>query len=355
MFDLQLVDILGRLNDPAIALDHATKLAKSDPSRWEAPAAAGIAQAALGQYDDSAKSLDAASRLAPAEWRPKLGAAAELSRQEGQYVRLVRDADAAVEKRQYENAARMYADAWQASPSRIQTGMQAAISFLMADQVSLAVQTLSRLRSVSTREIAEKAGLMLNELAAVAPEAKTAALQNPSAGPDAVVDVGERVRNTLGDIRSPEMKIATTPNPPLLSDPLKFIHVNDDQINNPVPDVVLMSSQSLFIIYQNRVGITTASPQYSAPENPPPFPGQAPAQQFGSAPQPPVAITPPPQETQPAAAAPSRPRLEFRPEPYVAPPASAAPPANPPAAAPPAAAPVAPPTPPKTGPPPGAV
>jgi len=306
-FNMQLDDVTARYGDPAIALDRAAKLIKADPGRWEAPAAAGTMQAILGQYDDSAKSLDTAARLAPPAWRMKLNAAADLARQEGQYLHLSQDADAAMEKKQYANAAKLYADAWQASPARLQTGMQAAVAFLMADEVSLAVQTLSRLRQTGSPEIIAKATRMLNELGAISPDAKMAATQPRSGEAEPVVDVGERVRSTLGELRSPEMRISTAPDPALLSDSMKFIHVNDDQINIPQ---VFVSSQSLFSMYQQRScgppGQNGPAPQLAVPDN------------SATGPVPPAAV----QGASPETAAPAppvvpavRPRLPDRPSP----------------------------------------
>ena len=278
-FDMQLAELIDKFSDPAIALDRAGRLTKADPSRWEAPAVAGMMQAALAQYDDGAKSLDAAGRLAPAEWRSKLTASADLARQEGQYIRLVREGDEATAKNQYENAAKLYADAWQASPARVETGMQSAISFLMADQVSLAVQTLSRLRRIGTPEISEKAGLILKELGAISEAAKTGAALSRSGEAESVVDVAERVRATLGDLRTPEMKMSVSPDPALLPDNLKFIHVNDDQINDPKSDLLLVSSQSLFSTYLGRICATSNTLQVVSSDNaPPPPPADSPAQ-----------------------------------------------------------------------------
>ena len=286
-FDLQLADLIAHFDDEVVTLDRATKMIKADASRWEAPAVAGIMQAELAQYDDSAKSLDTAGRLAPAEWRAKLTAAADLARQEGQYLRLVREGDDATAKKQYENAAKLYADAWQASPARVQTGMRSAISFLMADQVSLAVQTLSRLRQVGTPEISEKAGLILKELGAISEAAKTAALQGRSGETESVVDVKERVRATLGDLRSPETKMSTSPDPALRSDDLKYIHVNDEQINDPKADLLLVSSQSLFTTYLGRICASQNTQQLVSPDLPPPPPAD-------SAPQPALPSRPAP-------------------------------------------------------------
>jgi hypothetical protein len=81
--------------------------------------------------------------------------------------------------------------------------------------------------------------------------------------------------NQLGDILDAELKrvnaiaqlestpeghrqrqFDTSPDPPLLSDNLMYIHVQDDQINNPASDL-LLSSQSLFGTYLGRMCATS--------------------------------------------------------------------------------------------------
>lgn len=263
-FDNALMDVIQRLNDPGVALDLANRLIKADPSRWEALAAAGLAQVTLGQFPESAKSFEAAARLSPPDRRPQLATAADLVSREGQYVKLMQDGDAANDKKDYLSAAKMYADAWELSPGRVQTGMQAAIAFLMADEVPLAVQTLTRLRVSGTPEVSDKASVMLKELGAISPEAKSAAQLDRSGDVATVVDVAERVRKEVGDLRSAEMLVATATPTKLVRDDLKFVHVNDDQLTNP-KEYLLQSNESLFAAYQRSVGNAGASAAYGAP------------------------------------------------------------------------------------------
>jgi tetratricopeptide (TPR) repeat protein len=252
-YDTLLLELIPKLNDAGFAPTAADKLIKADPSRWEAFAAAGLTQAALGQFPDSGKSFEAAARIAPANRRTQLLTAADLTGREGQYAKLTQDGDAASDKKDYLAAAKLYADAWELSPARMQTGMQAAINFLMADEVNLAVQTLAKLRVSGTPEISDKAGRMLKELAEISPEAKTAAQLDRSGDVAAVVDVAERVRKEVGDLRSPEMMLANAAPAKLVRDDLKFIKVADDQVTNP-KELLLQSTETLFSMYQKVVG-----------------------------------------------------------------------------------------------------
>jgi hypothetical protein len=234
---------------------------------------AGLMQAALNKFDESAKLLTSAGMLAPSERRPKLVAAAETARREGEHNRLLQQGDAAMAKADYPTAAKLYADCWETSPGNVQIGMQSAIAFLMADQVPLGVQILKRLRQAGTPEISEKAGLMLTELGPISPDAKTAAGLPRSAETEEIADAAKLIPTQVGDLRSADMILASTPNPPLLGDDLKFAHVNDDEINTPASDVILISTESLFTIYRRRVSAlqSLAAPQsYVQPEPGPP-------------------------------------------------------------------------------------
>jgi tetratricopeptide (TPR) repeat protein len=258
-FDLDLNDLIGTFNDPAVAVLAAAKLIAFDPGRWEGPAAAGILQAALGHYNESVASLDAAARLAPTEVRAKLASAAELARNEAQYLKALQEGDAAFEKRDYESAGRLYADAWQASPARVNTGMQAAVSFLMADRVPLAVQILARIHQLKSPELSQKAGLMLKELAAISPDAKVAADAGSSGDVDSVFDVAERIRTVVGDLRTDEIRLVTGPAPSPVGDDTKFLQLNDDELNHP-RDEYVTTSESLFDIYVKRLGDRRVQP-----------------------------------------------------------------------------------------------
>jgi tetratricopeptide (TPR) repeat protein len=263
-FDLDLTDLIRRFNDPAVAVETAKQLIKTDPGRWEGPAAAGILQAALTRYADSAASLEAAAQLAPADQRAKLVSAAELAKNEAQFVKAVQQGDTAFESKNYAEAGRLYADAWQASPGRVNTGMQSAISFLLADKVSLAVQVLARIRYLKSPDLSPKAAAMLKELAAISPEAKAAAEGEGSGDVEPVFDVAERIRTLIGDLRTPEILLVTAPAPALAGDPLDYQQLSDDELNHP-KETYIVTTESIFDVYLKRVGTRRASPQDATP------------------------------------------------------------------------------------------
>lgn len=283
-FDLDLIDLISRFKDPAVAVETAKAMMKSAPERWEGPAAAGILQAALARYDESAASLETASRLAPAEMRGKMTSATLLAKNEAQFVKALQQADTAFESKNYADAGRLYADAWQASPGRVNTGMQAAVSFLLADRVSLAVQLLTRLRQLKSPELSQKAAAMLKELGVISPEAKAAAADGDgSSDVEQVFDVAERIRTIVGDLRTPEIELVTGLAPALAIDNLEFVQLTDDEINHPKEEYVT-TTESLFDVYLKRVGnrrVETAgsgpaasgdlnAPTGAAPDSPPP-------------------------------------------------------------------------------------
>jgi tetratricopeptide (TPR) repeat protein len=326
-FDIALVDLIGKFGDPAVALDAAAKLAKSDPTRWEGQAALGILHASLTHYDESGKALEAAARLAPAEWRTRLINAADLAKNEAQYVKARQQADAAYEKKLYEVAGRAYADAWQSSPGRIDSGMLAAVSFLMADRVALAVGVLTDIRKLKSPEYSLKAGLMLKELGAISPDAKLAAEAESSSEAAPVFDVAERIKSIVGDLRSPETLLITGPPPALLGDDLNFYQATDDELTRPKVDI-FTSSENLFDVYSRRVG----DRRVAMPDG-----AGAPAQNSNDAPAP--ASDGPDTTSGPAVAKPARPsRLDTNrldPGTPASDPAAPAPPAAVPGQAPP--------------------
>ncbi len=255
-YALDLAALIAKFKDPATVVDGATKLTKADPGRWEGFAALGVAQAGLAAYPESAASFEAASRMAPEDWRGKLNSAAEIVNREAQYNKLVQDGDVARDNKQYDAAGKLYADAWQTSPGRVATGMQAAVCFLMADQVPLAVQTLSRLRQLKASAVSDKAAAMLKELAAISPDAASAADAGGSSDVEAVFDVGEKVRTLIGDLLSPQMRLIIQPAPALLSEELKTgqLTARDDEINNPKLDMRFISTESQYGIYLKDIG-----------------------------------------------------------------------------------------------------
>src|ERR1035438_1968963 len=136
-FDRDLGLVL-KMTDPIPALNAVNRLAQRDKTFWEAPALAGIFHAETKAYSESAKFLAQAAGLAPSDRRANLELAADAARKEAAFADQVREAGIAWEKQQYETAAKAYQAAWKAIPTRLETGMQAATGFLMADHIWLA-------------------------------------------------------------------------------------------------------------------------------------------------------------------------------------------------------------------------
>jgi tetratricopeptide (TPR) repeat protein len=283
-FNTKFLTLAAKQGNPATSLDEAAQLAKIDANRWELQALIGSLQAAVGKFDESARALDAAAKLAPAERRKALVSASELARREATFEDLLRTGNESWEKQEYDAAARAYANAWETSPARDKVGMQAATAFLMADEVPLAVGTLAKLHETGGPETNAKAALMLKELGAVSDEAKRLAQAGSGAGrPDAIPVIGERIQALLGDLTSPEMHIAAKGNPPLLTDETRVTDVGDDELTSNSSEVLLMSTQSVFQLYRKSV------PADQPPANPPgdlPEPAAAPAGNLPAAPAP---------------------------------------------------------------------
>jgi tetratricopeptide (TPR) repeat protein len=301
-YALDLSILIPKLADPATAIDGATKLTKADAGRWEGFAALGIAQAGLAQYAASAASFEAAGRMAPEDWRGKLNSAVEIVTREAQYNKLVQDADVSRNNKQYDAAGKLYADAWQTSPARTATGMQAAVCFLMADQVPLAVQTLARLRQLKDPAISEKATAMLKELAAISPDAASAGDAGDSSDVEAIFDVGQKVRTLIGELRGPQIRLMTQAAPALMSEDLKAgqLTSRDDELNNPKLDMRFISTESQYAIYLKEVGGRRISEADRPPVQDPVDTASA-ANSVSAAPVSPGMFTPPkPYERRPA-------------------------------------------------------
>ena len=302
-FYSKFVELAARSANPVGTLDEAQKMQKNDATRWELQAIVGSLQAKLGRYDESAKALDAAVKLAPAERRRALGSAADLARLEATFEEQLRAANENWDKQEYSAAAQAYANAWETSPARDKVGMQAATAFLMEDQIPLAVQTLAKLRDTGGPDLSAKATLMLKELGTVSEEAKQMAQHSPGGlPPESTADVGERVQTLLGDLTSAEMRLASKENPGLVRDDTPFVTVADEELTSDKIDLLLQSRQSVFQMYRKAVPSDPA-PQSSPADltaPPPPADGLPPV----SAPDaPPVAAPAHPQklETRPTA------------------------------------------------------
>ncbi len=275
-FDVEFVKLVSAKEDPAIALDNLTRVMNIDSARWEGPALKGTLEASLGNFADSAHSLESASRLAPADRRQALLRAEEIARTEATYEEAVRKADLAVERQDYESAAKLYASAWETSPARLQTGMLAAVNFLMADQVKVAVDILVRLSRSGVPEYYQKAAAMLKELSAIAPEAAKVGSPAGEAASAREPDTATRIEKAVGELLTPRMKLETKPPPPLLDDKTPYIPILDTELQKASENPFL-SSESVFAVYRRNVPAQEPPPApVEAVIPPPPVPEPAP-------------------------------------------------------------------------------
>ena len=268
-YDIQLLAAVAKMKDPVVGLEEAAKLARIDAARWEGPALTGILQAGLGHYTDSLSALQQAVGLAPAERRAQLQSAAEAARREASFLEAVNQADEAWDKRQYEAAAKSYSSAWENNPGDAKVGMEAATGFLLADQVPQAVQILSQLRNSAPADTRPKVTAMLKELGAVSDEAKRAADRAPD-GPvsqAAPASAADRIRTLVGQLTTPQMELAARPAPALLDDKTNIVPVADEELTSARSDLLLLSTESVFTVYQRSAspGGAPAAPDTASP------------------------------------------------------------------------------------------
>jgi len=261
-YDIQLLAAVAKMKDPLADLDDASRLVRLDASRWEGPALVGILQASLGHYPDSLKSLQQAATLAPAQVRTQVQSAADVARRESSYLDLVNKADEAWDKQQYGSAAKSYASAWENSPGNAKVALQAATGYLLADDVPTAVQVLSEMRPGAPSEMRPKLTAMLKELGAVSDEAKRAADRAPeAAGPDTALPSGaERIRTLIGGLTTPPMELAARPAPALIEDKTSIVPVADEELTSAKTDLLLLSTDSVFTMYQRSAQPPAAAP-----------------------------------------------------------------------------------------------
>jgi tetratricopeptide (TPR) repeat protein len=291
-FDRDLGLVL-KMTDPIPALNAVNRLAQRDKTFWEAPALAGIFHAETKAYSESAKFLDQAAGLAPSDRRANLELAADAARKEAAFADQVREAGIAWEKQQYETAAKAYQAAWKAIPTRLETGMQAATGFLMADQVAPAVELLSSMRECAPPEMAVTISAMLHELGAISEGANAAAGRIPPASQSApAVELATRIRKLIGPLDSlgSEVERVGRAAAPLLSDTSYVTPIPDEEVTGPRSDMAFISTVSIFAMYQR--DLARAAPR---PESlPAPQPAPVPQTQPVATPLAPVAVEPPP-------------------------------------------------------------
>jgi tetratricopeptide (TPR) repeat protein len=280
-YDAKLLPLaaLKATGDPITLLDEASALSKLDPSRWEAPALIGVLQARIGRYAESTDSLNQAANApsAPRSRQAQIKEAAELASREATYLEKVRDpvkgADAKWEKHQYDEAAKLYEEAWEASPGHLDAAMEAVTGFLLADDVDLAVLLLESLRDAGSPEVGKKAVAMLDKLGAISGDAKLAAARAPSAPASKVADVADRIDGLVATLTTPQMELEAKPDPPLLSDKA-FVTLITQDVDVTGPGSIL-STEKVFELYQR--SLPSAAPPPVPAGQPPAPPGELPA------------------------------------------------------------------------------
>jgi hypothetical protein len=252
------------------ALTALRNLKRRYPGQWEALALEGILQSDKGDFGESLKALEEAGRLAPRSRSLQLQSAIKLVRQEADFKEQVTDADKALDGKKYESAAQHYAAAWEDRPGRLTVGMQAASSFLMADQVAPAVQILSRMRGSATSDMDSKIVAMLSELGAVSEEAKNEATRSPdTTGSSLPEDRAKQLRDLVGALTSPAMEQVARPDPPLLTDTTHIIPFTDDELTAGHTDLDMLMAESLYDRYlRDRGSVATPAGAATAPEFP---------------------------------------------------------------------------------------
>jgi tetratricopeptide (TPR) repeat protein len=276
-FDMELWPVL-EMTDSIKALNEVGRLARLDKNRWEAPALAGILHAENKAYSESAKDLDEAARLAEAVRLPpqrtaNLKLAADAARREAAFADQVREANIFWEKQQYETAAKTYQAAWKAIPSRLETGMQAATGFLMADQVAPAVEILSSMRESAPTEMAAKISVMLRELGAISEDASAAAGRTPATSQsEPAVEPAAQIRALVGPLASSEVELVVRPAVPLLSDTSCVTPIPDEEVTGPRSDMAFISTVSIFAMYQRDLARSATRPESLPAPQPAPVP-----------------------------------------------------------------------------------
>jgi len=244
-FDSELWLVL-HMTDSVKAINEISRLAPLDSTRWEAPALKGIFQAETGAFSDSVKALDEAAGLAKPDRRANIKLAADAARREATFADQWKAAEAFWEKQQYEPAAKAYEAAWNTIPARLETGMQAATGFLMADKVVPAVAILSRMREYAPTE---KISAMLRELGVVSEDARAAAGRTPAAPQLApAVEIATLIRTLIGPLANSEVELVVRPAAPVLPDTTTVTPIPDEEVDHS--DMTFLYGKSIFALYK---------------------------------------------------------------------------------------------------------
>jgi tetratricopeptide (TPR) repeat protein len=174
-YDEALYPLLQRLPKlpAADAIQALADIGRIDPKRWEAPALIASLAGDDRAYQSAVDFLEIASKNAAApEIKSRIEKALEAARREQRYGAARSEADAALDRGEYEKAAGLFEKAWSAMPARSSNGMEGASAWLLHDDTSHASTLLARLRDGGDPDLAPLATAMLAQLAPVEPAAK---------------------------------------------------------------------------------------------------------------------------------------------------------------------------------------
>jgi tetratricopeptide (TPR) repeat protein len=309
---------VSRIQEAVKALPEVEAMTKRDPEYWEAFALAGILHADDGAFAESLTSLEAAAAKAPDARRSQIQAAAEIARREVNYTAKIKQADQLWEQKQVEAASKTYREAWEIAPANLAPAVKAVTGYLLLDKVPPAVEILARMRGVQPSMDVRWTG-MLRELSAISEEAKIAAARPAAPSPPALPPSAQRIRGLVGALVTPEMELLAQPDPPLRNPTKKVVSVPDAEITSGQSELGILSTTSIFALYQRDLAAATPVPEPGADAGVVTQPGAAPTP-VGGADAPPPAPAPArfphpvtPAAADPSAAAPTKPAPDVEP------------------------------------------
>ncbi len=220
-YDEALYPVVQSLSKMTVsdAMRALAAVGRIDPKRWEAAALLAALSGDDHGYETAVPFLEIAAKNAvDAAVKARLQKALEMAKREQSYAAARTDADAAIDRGEYEKAGGLYENAWAAMPARSSNGMEAASAWLLHDDTAHASGVLMRLRESGDPELAPLAGAMLAQLEPVEPAAKTPA----SGARDFFRDPGSAQPVVLSDVIPPvdvaAMEVLARPLPKLVND-----------------------------------------------------------------------------------------------------------------------------------------
>jgi hypothetical protein len=255
-FLIQFVPVFEE-KDPYKAITRLQEIARKYPTEWEAPALLGELQARQDRFQSSFESLTGAARAAaaPAQ-KSKLEAAAKIAQNEVNFANQVTRAEEARnqarDQKQYESAAVQFEGAWKLKPARADLVMNAATSYLLADEVKPAVVDLHEARDGGMPDISRKAIAMLKALGPIDQDAarEAASPASPSSASTARSPADE-ISDRIGVLKTDEMVLPTKPAPDVMEERTATVRaIKDDQRAYTDTTPEFGSKDSIFEIYQ---------------------------------------------------------------------------------------------------------